>query len=61
VPKKYLYKGWGRAQWSTHAIPALGRMRQEDLEFKASLGYRVTRREGLRKGGKEGRKGRQKE
>jgi hypothetical protein len=34
---------------------------QEDLEFKASLGYRVTRREGLRKGGKEGRKGRQKE
>jgi hypothetical protein len=28
-----------RAWWCTTVIPALGRLRQEDLEFKASLGY----------------------
>jgi hypothetical protein len=25
--------------WYTYAIPALRRLRQEDLKFKASLGY----------------------
>jgi hypothetical protein len=27
--------------WYTPVIPALGRLRQEDLEFEASLGYTV--------------------
>jgi hypothetical protein len=27
--------------WYTSAIPALGRLRQEDHEFKASLGFTV--------------------
>jgi hypothetical protein len=27
--------------WYTPAIPALGKLRQEDLEFKASLGCMV--------------------
>jgi hypothetical protein len=27
------------ARWCTPIIPALGRLRQEDHEFKASLGY----------------------
>jgi hypothetical protein len=27
------------AWWCTPVVPALGRMREEDLEFKASLGY----------------------
>jgi hypothetical protein len=30
-----------RARWYTPVIPALGRLRQEDLEFKGSLGYTV--------------------
>lgn len=25
--------------WHTHVIPALGRLKQEDHEFKASLSY----------------------
>jgi hypothetical protein len=29
----------GRAWWYTAVIPALGRLRQEDHEFKASLGH----------------------
>jgi hypothetical protein len=30
---------WFRALWYTPVIPALGSLRQEKHEFKASLGY----------------------
>jgi hypothetical protein len=29
----------GQAQWYIPVIPVLGRLRQEGLEFKVSLGY----------------------
>jgi hypothetical protein len=32
-----------QAWWYTPVIPALGRLRQEDHDFEASLGYRRTR------------------
>jgi hypothetical protein len=30
--------------WQTPVIPALGRLKQEDCDFKASLGYRESSR-----------------
>jgi hypothetical protein len=29
-------------EWGTSIIPAFGRLRQDKLEFKASLGYSLT-------------------
>jgi hypothetical protein len=42
--------------WSTPVIPALGRLRLEDWEFQASLGYIYSYRlmNGWRKGGRDG-------
>jgi hypothetical protein len=38
-------------------IPALGRLRKEEVKFEASLGYMLSKRkEGRREGRKEGRK-----
>jgi hypothetical protein len=37
-------KGRGRAWWRTPLIPALGRQRQADSEFEASLVYKVSSR-----------------
>jgi hypothetical protein len=48
-----------RAWWLTAVIPALGRLRQENGEFKASLGYierTPSQKEGRKEGKKEGRK-----
>jgi hypothetical protein len=36
--------GCGQAWWLTPLIPALGRQRQADSEFKASLVYRLSSR-----------------
>jgi hypothetical protein len=35
---------WSRAWWCTPLIPALGRQRQADFEFEASLVYKVSSR-----------------
>jgi hypothetical protein len=49
----YLDQAWC---WNIPVIPALGRLRQEDLKFETSLSY--TDRDALRRkvGRKEGRK-----
>jgi hypothetical protein len=36
-----------RAWWHMFVIPALGKLRQEDTELKANLGYKVSLREAL--------------
>jgi hypothetical protein len=53
--------------WSTPVIPALGRLRQGDLEFEDSLGYtassyfRKRKREGEKEGREERRENKKKE
>jgi hypothetical protein len=32
-------ESWSQAWWCTSVIPAFGRVRQEDYEFEASVGY----------------------
>jgi hypothetical protein len=56
---------FGRAWWYTSLIPALGKLRQEDVEFKASLYYivracRKGREERRGRGGEQRRKKRKK-
>jgi hypothetical protein len=54
-------EGYGQVWWCTPTALALGRLRQEDLEFKGSMGYIVrpclkTKRKKERKIGKKGKK-----
>jgi hypothetical protein len=40
VPEVKYFFG-GQVWWYIPVIPTLGRLRQEDLKFEASLGYRT--------------------
>jgi hypothetical protein len=58
----HIRKDWkSQAWWFMIVISALERLRQEDLKFKASLGYRLSQKQERKEGREKRKKGRMEE